>query len=409
MDWSLIWSLVLPPVTGGIIGYFTNDLAIKMLFRPYRPILIGGTRLPFTPGLIPRNQGRLAQRISDAIMTSLLTPDELHKVAERLLQTERIQSIIQWLLELALSQIKADAEQKIARILANILRDFVHQSLPRITSVLARREDFLEVQLNQIFDQVLLEFQFSEQQSQQLADWVLNVALPPDILRANLINFLTDRNIEILDEGFRAKTSGTYWVVANLLGARNALHRLRTFCIEDRGVCNDRIAELSQALKLQARLAEWLRSQSLQNLPVTTVRQLRRNFRDSVREYLQERGIGILQSLTESVNWDETASVILNRLQTSEVVVTSLGIVSEELAQVLERYLEKDLERLVEETLPILNLDQVIVDRVQATPPENLEEAIEGIVKSELQAIVNLGGILGVVIGILQSILLLIR
>jgi uncharacterized membrane protein YheB (UPF0754 family) len=409
LDWSLIWSIALPPVTGGIIGYFTNDLAIKMLFRPYRPVFVGGKRLPFTPGLIPRNQGRLAQRISDAIMTSLLTPEELHKVAERLLQTERIQSIIQWLLELALAQVKADAEQKTARILANILRDFVRQSLPRITSVLARREDFLEVQLNQIFDQVLLEFQFTEPQAQQLADWVLDVALPPDTLRSNLINFLTDRNIEILDEGFREKTSGTYWVVANLLGARNALHRLRSFCIEERSACNTRIAELSQSLKLKVRLAEWLQSQSLQNLPVTTVRQLRRNFRESVREYLQSRGIGILQSLTESVNWDETASVILSRLQTSDVVVTSLGIVSEELAQVLERYLEKDLERIVEETLPILNLDKVIADRVNATPPENLEEAIEGIVKSELQAIVNLGGILGVLIGVLQSVLLLLR
>ena len=30
--------LVVPPVAGGIIGYFTNDLAIKMLFRPYRPL-----------------------------------------------------------------------------------------------------------------------------------------------------------------------------------------------------------------------------------------------------------------------------------------------------------------------------------------------------------------------------------
>ena len=26
----------IPPIAGGIIGYFTNDLAVQMLFRPYR-------------------------------------------------------------------------------------------------------------------------------------------------------------------------------------------------------------------------------------------------------------------------------------------------------------------------------------------------------------------------------------
>lgn len=28
-------SILLPPLIGGVIGYITNDLAIKMLFRPY--------------------------------------------------------------------------------------------------------------------------------------------------------------------------------------------------------------------------------------------------------------------------------------------------------------------------------------------------------------------------------------
>jgi Uncharacterized protein conserved in bacteria len=56
MNPSDIWLLVAPPVVGGIIGYFTNDIAIKMLFRPYRAIYIKGRQLPFTPGLIPRNK-----------------------------------------------------------------------------------------------------------------------------------------------------------------------------------------------------------------------------------------------------------------------------------------------------------------------------------------------------------------
>jgi len=51
----------------------------------------------------------------------------------------------------------------------------------------------------------------------------------------------------------------------------------------------------------------------------------------------------------------------------------------------------------------------VIINRVKATSPKELELAIQGIVKSELQAIVNLGGVLGVVIGAFQSISLLLQ
>ncbi|NJP10330.1 MAG: DUF445 domain-containing protein [Leptolyngbyaceae cyanobacterium RU_5_1] len=409
MDLSTIWLLAGPPIVGGIIGYFTNDIAIRMLFRPYRAYYIGGRRVPFTPGLIPRNQERLAKRISDTIMGSLLTPAELQKLARRLLQTERVQAALLWLLKLALDQVQADKEQKTAKVLANILRDLLGQSLPRLLKVLARREDFLEVQLNQIFDQVLLEFQLSEDQSDKLVDWILQVVVPPDALRQALIDFLTDRNIQVIDEGFREKTSGTYWVIANLFGSRNALTRLRTFCLDEREICNQRLEELIVTLNVPQRLKEWLQNLSLQNLPVSTVRQLRKTLRDTVRVYAQEKGAEFLEEFGKSIDWENLASLILSRLRSSAVLNESLETVSLELALILERYLERDLEKIVAQAIPILNIDQVIIDRVKATSPADLEAAINGIVKSELQAIVNLGGILGLVIGLMQTALLVWR
>lgn len=409
MDFSTLWLFVAPPVVGGIIGYFTNDIAIRMLFRPYRALYVAGRRLPFTPGLIPRNQERLAKRISDTIMGSLLTPEELQNLAKRLLQIERVQGALLWLLKLALDQMQADKEKKTAKVLANILHDLVGQSLPRLLKVLARREDFLETQLNQIFDQVLLEFQLSAEQANKLADWILQSVLPPDVVRQALIDFLTDRNIQVIDEGFREKTSGTYWVIANLFGVRNTLVRLRTYCLDEREACNQRLEELFVALNLRPRLKEFLQNLSLQNLPVSTVRQLRKTLRDTVRNYAQDKGAEFLQDLGKSVDWENLAGVILNRLRNSAVVNESLEAVSLDLAIVIDRYLERDLEKIVSQAIPILNIDQVIMNRVQATSPKDLEAAINGIVKSELQAIVNLGGILGFVIGLLQAITLLWR
>jgi uncharacterized membrane protein YheB (UPF0754 family) len=389
-------------VLGGIIGYFTNDIAIKMLFRPYKAIYIAGRKVPFTPGLIPRNQERLAKNISNTIMGSLLTPGELQNLARRLLQTERVQSAILWLLQLALEQIKVDKNEKSAKIVAGILRDLLGESLPRLLKVLARREDFLEAQINQIFDQVLLELQLSEEQSTRLADWLLEVVLPPDVLRQVIIDFLTDRTIQTIDESFREKTSGTYWVVANLFGLRNTLTRLRTFCLDEKDATNARLKELIQVLQMRDRLKKVLVDLSLQNLPIGTVRQLRKTTRESVRHYIQSSGSDLLQGLTDSVNWENIATLLLNRLSTSPVVSSSLEVVSQELAKILERYLEKDLEKIVALVIPILSIDQVIVDRVKSTSPADLEAAIEGIVKNELQAIVTLGGVLGFIIGLFQ-------
>ncbi len=409
LDLATLWIYVAPPVAGALIGYFTNDIAIKMLFRPYKPVYFGKRQLPFTPGLIPRNQERLAKRIAETIMGSLLTPGELQTLAGRLLKTERVQGAILWLLKLALEQIQLDKEQKTAKILAGILRDLLSQSLPRLLKVLARREDFLEVQINQIFDQVLMDFQLSEQQARKLSDWLLQVVLPPDVLRQALVDFLTDRNIQIIDEGFREKSSGTYWVVANLFGLRNTLTRLRTYCLDEREAANARLSELFLSLSMRERLRQWLQNVSLQNLPVSTVRQLRKTTRDTVRSYVQERGAELLKGLGQSIDWENIAVIILNRLRSSAAVTTSLGVISQELALILERYLEKDLENIVAQAIPILSIDQVIVERIRATSAEELEMTIQGIVKNELQAIVNLGGILGFLVGLLQTVLLLLR
>ena len=403
IELSTLWPIIVPPIAGAVIGYFTNDIAIQMLFRPYKAIYLGKAQLPFTPGLIPRNQARLAKRVADTIMGSLLTPEELQRLAKKLLETERVESALTWLLNLALKQIRSDKEQKTAKILANVLRDLFSESLPRLLKVFSRREDFLESQINQVFEKILLDFQFSEVQSRQFVDWLLESILPPNTLRLALIDFLTDRNIQVIDEGFREKTSGTYWVVANLFGVRNTLIRLRSFCLEEKEVANTRLKELMLSLEVRGRLRNGLHRFSLQNLPLSTVNQLRKTTGDAVRAYIRDSGADFLQDFGQSIDWDNLAIIIINRLQVSSTFTGSLGVISQELAAILERYLEEDLEKIVQQAIPILSIDQVIIARITGTSPEELELAIQGIVKSELQAIVNLGGVLGFLVGLLQT------
>ena len=63
----LILKYVGGPLLGAAIGYFTNWLAVRMLFRPYYPKKLGKWRLPFTPGIIPKRKGALAKAVGKAV------------------------------------------------------------------------------------------------------------------------------------------------------------------------------------------------------------------------------------------------------------------------------------------------------------------------------------------------------
>lgn len=71
------WSIIIGPVVGAVIGYCTNFIAVKMLFRPLKEVRIFGIKVPFTPGIIPKEQGRLARAIGGVVGKKLLTQDTL--------------------------------------------------------------------------------------------------------------------------------------------------------------------------------------------------------------------------------------------------------------------------------------------------------------------------------------------
>lgn len=70
---------IISPLLGGIIGYFTNWLAIKMLFLPYKAKYIGKFRIPFTPGLIPKERERLAKKIAFITEEKILNKETIEE------------------------------------------------------------------------------------------------------------------------------------------------------------------------------------------------------------------------------------------------------------------------------------------------------------------------------------------
>lgn len=70
-----ILKFIIPIVVGAVIGYITNWFAIKMLFRPHYEQRIFGIRVPFTPGLIPKEKGRIAKSVGETVSAYLLSPE----------------------------------------------------------------------------------------------------------------------------------------------------------------------------------------------------------------------------------------------------------------------------------------------------------------------------------------------
>ena len=85
MDFTEILKLLSGPIIGAVIGYFTNMIAVKMLFYPQKEIRLFGRRLPFTPGVIPKGRARLAASVGTVIEKHLLTREDItrHLLSEQ--------------------------------------------------------------------------------------------------------------------------------------------------------------------------------------------------------------------------------------------------------------------------------------------------------------------------------------
>ena len=88
--------ILIPVLVGSLIGYLTNWLAIKMLFKPHYEKKIFGIHVPFTPGLIPKERERISKNIGEAVGIHLLSTDT---IIEAISDTENEKKIRHWISE----------------------------------------------------------------------------------------------------------------------------------------------------------------------------------------------------------------------------------------------------------------------------------------------------------------------
>ena len=127
-----IIGMIIVLVMSAVIGIFTNYIAVKMLFRPYRAKYIGKFKIPFTPGIMPRRQPALARALGEMISNSLVRSEDLknallsdeisHTIARGILSFPSVKSS-------ALSLFGQEAYESKREVVLDFLTDRIMQGI----------------------------------------------------------------------------------------------------------------------------------------------------------------------------------------------------------------------------------------------------------------------------------------
>jgi uncharacterized membrane protein YheB (UPF0754 family) len=78
---------------GATIGFVTNYVAIKLLFRPYKPIKLGNLII-FPQGVIPREKHSLAKKVGEVVKNYILSEEEIRKIVTSKEVKEEIEAFL---------------------------------------------------------------------------------------------------------------------------------------------------------------------------------------------------------------------------------------------------------------------------------------------------------------------------
>ena len=71
---NLLIQLAIMVFVGTLIGWFTNYLAIKLLFRPYKEVNLLFFKIQ---GLIPKNRDRISENLAETIEKELISVEHI--------------------------------------------------------------------------------------------------------------------------------------------------------------------------------------------------------------------------------------------------------------------------------------------------------------------------------------------
>ncbi len=125
----MVWIVL--PVLGAIIGWWTNWLALRMLFRPYRAVSILGWKWQ---GLIPRRREQLAESLAGALQEHLLTLEDQQALLDAVEIEEHLDRLVTQVLQKQIPRGWAQrmpVAEGLREKLIDVLRTHILRQLPK--------------------------------------------------------------------------------------------------------------------------------------------------------------------------------------------------------------------------------------------------------------------------------------
>ncbi|WP_270646994.1 DUF445 domain-containing protein [Paeniclostridium hominis] len=161
-----IYIILIMGIIGGIIGYITNKLAIKLMFRPINSIKIPILNLEII-GLIPKRKKEIAVKIGeiiqdefislDDILKDLVTDEDKEKAVDYI--KVKVRTIIDEKAALIPSYIKSIIKGYIDEIIEKEVNDSIDELSEEIIQKAHQRVNIKEIVENKVNDLDLIELE----------------------------------------------------------------------------------------------------------------------------------------------------------------------------------------------------------------------------------------------------------
>lgn len=319
--------IIIPILVGALIGYCTNYIAIKMLFRPQKPIYVFGKQLPFTPGVIPKNQSRIAAAVGKAVGQNLFTnQDILNAVSE--------------------SGLKNNLSEKVMDTAFNSDSSIKDYIVKYYSEKSAENDGLTQTELSKEVDYDADDYD-------------------------NIIDEETDYD--------KIKNKVTDVITSKILGAFEKI---------DLNVIVSQIANKTLAEKVKGTMMEMFLNDSM-------VSAMSAPIGNAIAEYIKNHGEEIIYPLVD-------AEVDSFMEKTVNKNLEELGLDTAILEPVINKLFDTAVSKCGSMISKYIDIPEIVESKINKMDVSELEELVMQVMKNELQTVINLGALIGAVIGIIN-------
>ena len=319
--------IIIPILVGALIGYCTKYIAIKMLFRPQKPIYVFGKKLPFTPGVIPKNKSRIAAAVGNAVGQNLFTN----------------QDIVNAITE---SGLKNNLSEKIMDTAFNTdssIKDYIDKYYSKKSG---ENDDLIQTELSKEVDYDASDY-----------DDVIIEETDYDKIKNKVSDVITSK----------------------ILGAFEKI---------DLNAMVSQIAGKTLSEKVKGTMMEMFLNES-------TVSAMSAPIGNSIAEYIKNHGEEIIYPLVDTEVDSFMEKPVSENLE-------ELGLDNNILESSVNKLFDTAVSKCGSMISEYIDIPGIVESKINKMDVSELEELVMQVMKNELQTVINLGALIGAVIGIIN-------